>query len=119
MCKRSLALLRERSRGQRPARARELDGHVEKGSAGIIDVAPTIAHAMGFARPAAMDGRVLTEAMRVGAEPVEPITLSRSVARGNRFQHLRLSQMGATIYLDAGWVGNESPVSDRGREFVR
>lgn len=71
---------------------------------GIIDVAPTIAHAMGFARPAAMDGRVLTEALRVGAEPVEPITVSRAVARGNRVQHLRYLQMGATKYLDAGWM---------------
>ncbi len=72
--------------------------------AGIIDVAPTIAHAMGFAWPLATDGRVLSEAMRVGAEPEEPSTVSRSVARGSRVQHLQYSQMGATIYLDAGWV---------------
>lgn len=73
--------------------------------AGIIDVAPTILHAFGLSRPDTMDGRPLREAMAGdGAAQQEAETFTRSVARGDEVQHLRYSQVGATSYLDRGWL---------------
>lgn len=73
--------------------------------AGVIDVAPTILHLMGLRRPEGMDGRVLSEALAgTDAEPPAPETVTRSVGRGERTQHLRFSRVGSTKYLDAGWI---------------
>lgn len=73
--------------------------------AGIIDVAPTILHALGLSQPGGMDGRPLLEAIADdGAAQAEAERCTRSVARGGEVQHLHFSKVGATIYLDRGWM---------------
>lgn len=72
---------------------------------GIIDVAPTILHALGLSQPERMDGRPLIEAIAGnGAAHAEAESVIRSVARGGEVQHLRFSRVGMTTYLDRGWI---------------
>lgn len=73
--------------------------------AGIIDVAPTILHALGLSQPDTMDGRPLAEAMAVDdAAQQHAESFTRSVVRGDEVQHLRFSRVGTTTYLDRGWL---------------
>ena len=73
--------------------------------AGIIDIAPTVLHLLGLRQPKTMDGRVLLEVL-VGSDDTPPIaeTDVRSVTRGRITQNLKYTRVGATTYLDAGWV---------------
>jgi arylsulfatase A-like enzyme len=80
-------------------------GHVSDHPAGIIDIAPTILHALGIAQPATMDGRVLVEALADGdGVPPDAETVTQTAERAGRVQHLRYTRVGTTTYLDAGWV---------------
>ncbi|MBT6136654.1 MAG: hypothetical protein HOH65_04185 [Rhodospirillaceae bacterium] len=80
-------------------------GTVSNHPAGITDLAPTILHLLELAQPETMDGRVLVEALaRSNVEPAAVEAQFRSVERGGRVQHLKYRSVGATTYLDAGWV---------------
>lgn len=73
--------------------------------AGIIDIAPTVLHALGIEQPESMDGRILAEALaEPAADPPHAETFVQSVGRNSVAQHLKYSQVGATTYLDAGWL---------------
>lgn len=73
--------------------------------AGIIDVAPTVLHLLGFPQPVGMSGRVLREALNGSSpEPQEPVRLECTAGTQRRCQHLKFSRVGSTTYLDAGWV---------------
>jgi arylsulfatase A-like enzyme len=71
-----------------------------------LDLAPTILHLLGVTPPQKLDGRILVEAMEEKAERVEPLTKTMQVTRkfpsGEWQQHLRVSLVGETIYLDEG-----------------
>jgi len=74
---------------------------------GNVDLAPTILSILGIKSSAAMDGRVLVEAMNVpdatsakaGAENLEA---TRKFGSGTWRQELKISRLGSTIYLDEG-----------------
>lgn len=74
---------------------------------GTIDVMPTILHLLGYAIPSTVDGRVLSEALvRSGIEVgLAPTTSTYSTeASGPYTQHLTVTRVGATTYIDHGWV---------------
>ncbi|MEZ5908762.1 MAG: alkaline phosphatase family protein [Hyphomicrobiaceae bacterium] len=73
--------------------------------AGIIDVAPTVLHLLGLAKPTRADGRVLAEALaaHTGSLP-QPEKGALSVRHAGGLQRLEYSRVGTTTYLDAGWV---------------
>jgi phosphonoacetate hydrolase len=68
------------------------------------DLAPTMLARMGIAAPATMTGRVLSEALenRTEPPPVETRVFDAQAARHAQF--LRLWRVGATAYIDQGWV---------------
>jgi arylsulfatase A-like enzyme len=73
--------------------------------AGIIDITPTILHALRLEQPQGSDGRVLTEALAdYDEEPPAAETTVHSVERHGAVQHLKVTRVGSTTYLDAGWV---------------
>ena len=71
-----------------------------------LDIAPTILHILGLEPPHKLDGRVLIEGMEEKAGRME--TLSKTMQATRKFpsgewqQHLRVSLVGETIYLDEG-----------------
>jgi arylsulfatase A-like enzyme len=71
-----------------------------------LDLAPTILHLLGVDSPQKFDGRVLIEAMEEKAERTE--VLSKTMRATHKFpsgewqQHLRVSLVGETIYIDEG-----------------
>ena len=71
-----------------------------------IDIAPTVLRLLGLEPPEKMDGRILIEAMEEKAERAE--VLSKTMQATRRFpsgqwqQHLRVSLVGETIYIDEG-----------------
>lgn len=75
---------------------------------GNIDIMPTILHLLGYPIPASVEGRVLFEAFeQSGAQPeprVETRTYSASTPTGAYAQHLTVTRVGATTYLERGWV---------------
>lgn len=73
---------------------------------GNIDLAPTILHLLGVESPQRFDGRVLSEAMTGQSAPpratTETLEAARKFPSGDWRQHLRLSRVGETTYLDEG-----------------
>jgi predicted AlkP superfamily pyrophosphatase or phosphodiesterase len=71
-----------------------------------VDVAPTILHLLGVESPNKMDGRVLSEAMIGNSPPLrattETLEATRKFPGGEWRQHLRVSGVGDTTYLDEG-----------------
>ncbi|PZR72876.1 MAG: hypothetical protein DLM73_12195 [Chthoniobacterales bacterium] len=71
-----------------------------------VDIAPTVLHILGVQTPNKFDGRVLSEAMNGRFTQPEP--LSKTLEANCKFsagewrQHLRVSLVGETLYLDEG-----------------
>jgi arylsulfatase A-like enzyme len=77
---------------------------------GTVDIMPTILHLLGYDIPSTVDGRILCEALvhpPAGEEPhVETNTYSAetSTSVGVYRQQLSVTSVGATSYLERGWV---------------
>lgn len=72
---------------------------------GNVDLAPTILSILGIKPTAAMDGRVLREAMKEGERlksETQTIEASRKFPAGTWRESLTTSRVGSTIYLDEG-----------------
>ena len=71
-----------------------------------LDIAPTVLHILGVETPQKFDGRVLIEAMNEKGERIEAVSktieATRKFPSGQWRQHLRISSLGETIYLDEG-----------------
>lgn len=71
-----------------------------------VDIAPTVLHLLGVTPPTKFDGRVLGEAMN--GRFTKPEVLSKTLDATRKFssgewrQHLRISLVGETIYIDQG-----------------
>jgi arylsulfatase A-like enzyme len=68
---------------------------------GNIDLAPTILHILKIPPPA-MDGRVLTGDVTTSKAETETMEATNQFPTGKWHQYLRLSRVGATVYLDDG-----------------
>jgi arylsulfatase A-like enzyme len=77
-----------------------------------VDIAPTVLHVLGIETPHKFDGRVLLEAMEEKAGRTEALSktiqATRKFSSGEWQQHLRISLVGETVYIDEG-NGNFSP----------
>jgi hypothetical protein len=75
--------------------------------AGLVDLLPTVLTVLGIPAPAHVQGRVLTEALAGGGAAASPEPVRETVTAegvdGYR-AHLAVSRVGATAYLDRGWV---------------
>ena len=77
---------------------------------GTIDLMPTILHHLGYAIPPTVDGRILTEAL--AAAPSSPTlaaetrtyTTAAPTPHGLYQQHVTVTQVGRTTYMERGWV---------------
>jgi arylsulfatase A-like enzyme len=73
---------------------------------GNIDIAPTALHILGIEPPQKFDGRVLVEGMEEKAGRIEALTktiqATRKFPSGEWQQHLRVSLVGETVYVDEG-----------------
>jgi predicted AlkP superfamily pyrophosphatase or phosphodiesterase len=72
---------------------------------GNVDIAPTILSILGVRSSPKMDGRVLSEALKNGKAPNaegETFEVSRKFPTGMWRQHLAVSRVGDTVYLDEG-----------------
>lgn len=73
---------------------------------GNIDIAPTVLHILGIEPPQKLDGRVLVEGMEEKAGRIEALSktiqVTRKFSSGEWQQHLRVSLVGETVYLDEG-----------------
>ena len=71
-----------------------------------IDLAPTVLRLLGLEAPHKFDGRILSEAMTGDSTPPRAVTETLEVARkfpsGQWRQHLRISRVGETTYIDEG-----------------
>jgi arylsulfatase A-like enzyme len=71
-----------------------------------IDIAPTVLHLLGIEAPHKFDGRVLAEALEDGSSKVDPISKTleahRKFPSGEWRQHLDISLVGETVYIDKG-----------------
>ena len=77
---------------------------------GNVDLTPTILSILGIKPTAAMDGRVLAEAMKNPADltrKTQTIEATKKFPTGTWHQSLTTSQVGATIYYDEGGGGFE------------
>jgi hypothetical protein len=74
--------------------------------AGNVDLAPSLAELLGVGPLAEADGRVLAEALTGGPDPADVTVEYETVTAdlGPKRQHVRLSTVGSTRYLDVGWV---------------
>jgi arylsulfatase A-like enzyme len=81
-----------------------------------VDIAPTVLRILGLEPPQKFDGRVLAEAMDERAAKIEALTktiqATRKFPSGEWQQHLRVSLVGETVYIDEG-NGAFSPTSDK------
>lgn len=73
---------------------------------GNIDLAPTVLRLLGVESSRQFDGRVLSEAMTDNSAPPRSVTETLEAARkfssGQWRQHLRISRVGETTYIDEG-----------------
>jgi arylsulfatase A-like enzyme len=72
---------------------------------GNVDIAPTILSILGLKPAGAMDGRVLSEAMKNGEDlkfETQTIDASRRFSNRTWRQSLTTSRVGSTTYLDEG-----------------
>src|SRR6266704_485650 len=80
-------------------------GEADELPSGNVDLAPTILAILGIKSPAAMDGRLLAEAM-ASAEPLrsktETLEAKRKFPGGTWQQTLTISYVGSTVYFDEG-----------------
>jgi arylsulfatase A-like enzyme len=71
-----------------------------------VDLAPTVLRILGIDPPQKVDGRVLAEAMDERAAKIEAlgktIQATRKFPSGEWQQHLRVSLVGETVYIDEG-----------------
>jgi arylsulfatase A-like enzyme len=71
-----------------------------------VDLAPTVLRILGVDAPQRFDGRVLSEAMEEKAERTEALSktieASRHLPGGEWRQHLKVSLVGETVYIDEG-----------------
>jgi len=71
-----------------------------------VDIAPTVLRILGLQPPQKLDGRVLVEAMEEKAERIEAlgktIQATHKFSSGEWQQHLRVSLVGETVYIDEG-----------------
>jgi arylsulfatase A-like enzyme len=71
-----------------------------------VDIAPTVLNILGITAPTKFDGRVLAEAMNGGS--AKPDVLSKTLEATRKFpsgewrQHLRISLVGESVYVDEG-----------------
>ena len=81
---------------------------------GNIDLAPTVLRILGVTAPQKFDGRVLVEAMDEKAARIDSLSKTIQAARqfpsGEWRQHLRVSLVAETLYIDEG-NGSFSPSS--------
>jgi predicted AlkP superfamily pyrophosphatase or phosphodiesterase len=81
-------------------------GETDDIASGNVDLAPTILRVLGISPPQ-MDGRILSEAMVGGASAklkaeTETMEATNDFPIGKWRQYLKVSRVGATIYLDEG-----------------
>jgi len=71
-----------------------------------IDLAPTVLRLLRLESPHQFDGRVLSEAMTGDSAPPRAVTetleVTRKFSSGQWRQHLRISRVGQTTYIDEG-----------------
>jgi arylsulfatase A-like enzyme len=71
-----------------------------------VDIAPTVLRILGLDASQKFDGRVLVEGMEEKAERIEALSKTMQVSRkfpgGEWQQHLRVSLVGETVYIDEG-----------------
>lgn len=71
-----------------------------------VDIAPTVLHLLGVTAPTKFDGRILREAMNGRSTKPEVVTKTLEATRkfpsGEWRQHLRISLVGETVYIDQG-----------------
>ena len=78
---------------------------------GHVDLAPTILRTLGIAGGEVMDGRILHEALKGGPAPrsvdwsTEVRRAERTVQGGVYRQHISISRVGQTVYVDEGNAG--------------
>ena len=85
-----------------------------------LDLAPTVLHLLNLEAPQKLDGRVLAEAIEEKAERTEVLSKTMRATRkfpsGEWQQHLRVSLVGETVYIDEGngsFAPSPSPSSSR------
>lgn len=73
---------------------------------GNVDLAPTVLHLLGLESPNKFDGRVLSEGLTSDSAPPRSVTetseAGRKFSSGPWRQHLRISRVGETTYIDEG-----------------
>jgi predicted AlkP superfamily pyrophosphatase or phosphodiesterase len=80
-------------------------GATDEFPSGNVDLAPTICAILGIKSSLAMDGRVLTEAMseaNAASPKVENLEATKKFSAGAWRQHLQISRVGSTTYVDEG-----------------
>ncbi len=71
--------------------------------AGLVDIAPTILDLLGVPGGETMDGRVLTEALADGADPVESHSPESWEAAGEHYaQRIQRVRVGRHVWIDHG-----------------
>lgn len=72
---------------------------------GNVDLAPTVLAILGIKSAPSMDGRILSEALADGKSvksEAQTLESTKNFPTGTWSQHLQISRVGSTIYLDGG-----------------
>ena len=73
--------------------------------AGIVDIFPTVLSLLNIDPPAPVDGRILNEALKGGGPAPESQHETHEQSGADGYSaHLSAHRIGATRYLDRGWV---------------